>query len=298
MCTKNGAAFLPQQLESVERQTHTDWTLHVSDDDSTDDTIRILGEFAKGLRQAAIVRSGPCRGACSNFLSLATDPQIAADFFAFSDQDDIWHKDKLRRALGWLVTVPADVPGLYCGRTELISATARSYGLSPLFTRPPTFRNALVQNLAGGNTFVFNRAAKKLLELAGSVNVVEHDWWVYQLVSAADGMIHYDREPMVKYRQHSHNSIGSNLGWYARLVRLRMILSGRFRTWNDINIAALRQLPASVVRPKNREDLELFAKARAAPLLDRLKHLRNSGVYRQTVAGNLGLLCAAILNKL
>src|SRR5207253_1787714 len=102
--------------------------------------------------QKTIVRNGPANGVCANFLSLATDPAIDADYFAFSDQDDVWYRDKLRRALTWLATVPGDVPALYCGRTELMSIDGRSYGLSPLFTRPPTFRNALVQNLGGGNT--------------------------------------------------------------------------------------------------------------------------------------------------
>ena len=93
----------------------------------------------------------------------------------------------------------------------------RSYGLSPLFTRPPAFQNALVQSLGGGNTMVFNRAAKKILQEAAAIDVVLHDWWVYQLVSAAGGMVHYDPRPMLKYRQHSDNLIGSNLGWRSAL---------------------------------------------------------------------------------
>ena len=298
MCTKDGAAFLEQQLKSIADQTHTNWILFVSDDGSTDKTLEILKHFAETHDQATTFRSGPGKGVCANFLSLAIGLNIDADYFAFSDQDDIWHEDKLRRALTWLATVPADAPGLYCGRTELMSIDKRSYGFSPLFTRPPAFRNALVQSLGGGNTMVFNRATKKLLELAGTYDVVLHDWWLYQLVSAAGGRVHYDPQPMLKYRQHPDNVIGSNLGWRARLVRLRMMLNGRFRDWNATNIAALRRLPAQLIRPGNREVLELFAKARSASLLKRLDYLRQSGVYRQTLLGNIGLFAAAILKKI
>jgi glycosyltransferase involved in cell wall biosynthesis len=298
MCTRNGAAFLGQQLESIADQTHTNWRLFVSDDGSTDQTKEILKRFTETHQQPTTIRNGPGKGVCANFLSLAIDPNIDADYFAFSDQDDIWYEDKLRRALTWLATIPEEVPGLYCGRTELMSIDKRSYGFSPRFTRPPTFRNALVQSLGGGNTMVFNRAAKKLLELAGTIDVVLHDWWLYQLVSAADGRVHYDPQPMLKYRQHPDNVIGSNLGWRARLVRLRMMLNGRFRDWNDTNIAALRRLPAQLIRPGNREVLELFAKARSASLLKRLVYLRQSGVYRQTLLGNVGLYAAAILKKI
>ena len=185
------------------------------------------------------------KGVCANFLSLATDPAIDADYFAFSDQDDVWYKDKLQRALTWLVTVPDDVPALYCGRTELVSNDGRSYGFSPLFTRPIAFRNALIQSLGGGNTMVFNKAAKRLLETTGRLDVVLHDWWMYQLVSAVGGAIRYDPQPALKYRQHPDNLIGSNRGWRARLVRIRMMLSGRFRDWNTMNIAALQHVPAA-----------------------------------------------------
>ena len=174
----------------------------------------------------------------------------------------------------------------------------RTYGLSPLFTRPPAFENALVQSLGGGNTIIFNRAAKRILEQVSTTDVVLHDWWVYQLVSAVGGLVHYDPQPMVKYRQHPDNLIGSNMSWHARLVRLRMMLSGRFRDWNKTNITALGRLPAHLLKPKNREVLALFAKARSAPLLRRLYYLRRSGVYRQTLLGNLGLLTATVLKRI
>ena len=298
MCTKDGAAFIDDQLKSIATQTHENWILIVSDDGSRDETIAIVERFAAIHHQKTIIRNGPGNGARENFLSLAIDPTIDADYFAFSDQDDVWYRDKLRRALTWLITVPDSVAGLYCGRTELMSIDGRSSGLSPLFTRPPTFRNALVQSLGGGNTMVFNRTAKKLLEVAATLEVVLHDWWIYQLVSASGGMVYYDSQPMLRYRQHPDNLIGSNQGWRARLVRLRMMLSGRFRDWNDTNIAALRRLPAHLMQPRNREDLELFAKSRSASLPKRLLYLAQSGVYRQTLLGNLGLFVAAIVKKL
>ncbi len=47
MCTKNGAAFLDEQLNSIADQTHANWILFVSDDGSTDETRNIL----KALRR-------------------------------------------------------------------------------------------------------------------------------------------------------------------------------------------------------------------------------------------------------
>jgi hypothetical protein len=77
-----------------------------------------------------------------------------------------------------------------------------------------------------------------------------------------------------------------------------MMLSGRFRDWNKTNITALRRLPAHLLQPDNREILALFAKARCASLPKRLYYLRQSGVYRQTLLGNLGLLAATVLKRI
>jgi hypothetical protein len=298
LCTKDGEAFLPEQLQSFADQTHQNWTLIASDDGSTDGTRDLLARFAKGRSLPIVVRDGPGRGACANFVALASDPTIDADYFAFSDQDDVWYPDKLRRALSWLATIPSAVPALYCGRTELMSVNGRSYGLSPLFARPFGFPNALIQSIAGGNTMVFNRATKSLFEAAGPLPVVSHDWWAYQLVSGAGGMVRYDPRPAVKYRQHADNLVGANVGWGPRTARLWMMWSGRFSRWNETNIAALSRVAENLLCPENRATVEEFARARSGPLLRRLRCLIRSGVYRQTVLGNIGLVAATILRRI
>jgi len=271
----------------------------VSDDGSIDETLEVVNRFAGRQKQNVDIRNGPGRGACANFLTLAADPAIDSDYYAFSDQDDIWYPQKLERALSWLSTIPKDVPAFYCGRTDLMTDDGRVYGRSPLFKRAPAFANALVQSLAGGNTIVFNRATKKFLERTGVPDVVLHDWWTYQLVSAAGGAIRYDPMPMVKYRQHSQSQIGSNVGWRARSRRFRMMLHGRFSDWNQTNIAALKKLPAPIMQPASRAVLENFIKARTAPhLFDRLRYFFRSGVYRQTLLSNVGLLVAAAIKKI
>ena len=296
--TKDGAAYLAEQLQSFADQLHRNWVLIVSDDGSHDRTREMIERFAAEHPRRVVLRDGPRQGVATNFLSLAADPTIAADYFAFSDQDDVWHADKLSRALAWLVTRPDGTPALYCGRTELMTEDGKTYGVSPLFRRPPGFRNALVQNLGGGNTMVFNRAAKQLVETAGVPQVVLHDWWLYQLISAAGGEVCYDRQPVLRYRQHPHNLIGSNQGGPARLMRIRMMLGGRFRDWNETNVAALRGLPSHLITPDNRRALESFATARAAPVLKRLLYLRRSGVYRQTRLGDLALWVAALASRI
>lgn len=297
LCTLDGARFLPAQLASIEQQSHKNWRLIVSDDGSTDATLTMLHHFAKRVPQPVEIRAGPRRGPSANFLSLATDPNIVGDYFAFCDQDDRWHPDKLKHALGWLQSQPQDVSSVYCGRTRLVRESGDPYGHSPLFSKPPSFSNALVQSIAGGNTMVFGRATKQLLEKTGPVHIVSHDWWIYQLVSGSGGRVHYETNSHVDYRQHAANYMGSNKGFRAVWERVRMVLRGRFAAWNDLNLAALNQ-SSHLLTSDCQELLETYHKMRSGSLSVRLVALFRSGVRRQTLVGNVALLTAVVLKKI
>lgn len=298
LCTYHGQRYLSEQLDSFAAQIYPSWEVWASDDGSQDDTQAILKAYQQKWRSGRLsIHLGPEEGFACNFLSLVCNASIQADCYAYSDQDDIWETDKLQRSMEWLLTVPQNIPALYCSRTRLVDVENEDIGFSPLFTRPPGFANALVQNIGGGNTMVFNNAARTLLSDAGEhIDVVTHDWWAYMVVSGCGGRVFYDAYPSVRYRQHGGNLVGMNSSWPARLVRIRMLLQGRFRNWNDRNIQALQQLRAKLT-PENRGILDRFAAARNRRVLPRLLGLIRCGIYRQTALGNLGLVLAAILKK-
>jgi len=299
LCTLNGERFLAEQLASLERQTFKDWTLIASDDGSSDRTKSILQAFGKSFEPGKVkIVDGPRHGAAANFLFLACGKALASEYYAFCDQDDVWEADKLARAIDILERVGRAVPALYGSCTSLIDENGKASGFSPLFSKPPTFRSAIVQNIAGGNTMVFNQKARELLAFCGAdVSVPSHDWWLYQVTSACGGHLHYDAYPSVRYRQHTENVIGSNMGFAARTHRLRMLRQGRFRHWADLSVMALARL-----RPKmsaeNEQIFDLFCEARRRPLLQRVAMFAQTGVYRQTLLGNVGLAAAVVLNKI
>ena len=107
MGTCNGARFLRAQLDTIAAQSHRDWRLVASDDGSADGTRAILAAFRDRHGPGRVeIRPGPRRGFAANFLWLAGDPGIGADYYAFADQDDLWHPDRLARGLDRLACLP------------------------------------------------------------------------------------------------------------------------------------------------------------------------------------------------
>jgi glycosyltransferase involved in cell wall biosynthesis len=296
--TYNGERFLDEQLQSIIRQSYSNWQIIVSDDGSTDSTPALLKRYQQQLGEKRLrIIEGPQKGFAANFMALADALEIQTEYFAFSDQDDIWHPEHLERALRWMRLIDGNIPALYCGRTRLVQDSGQPFGISPLFCRPPSFSNALVQSLAGGNTMVFNRSAQQLLAQTSELPIVSHDWWLYMLVSGAQGHIHYSEEPTVDYRQHGGNLIGANSSIKDRIYRIRRMFAGHFQDWNDINLAALSQCQ-ELLSEDNRKILHTFTSARRGGVLTRLHGMVSAGIYRQTTPGNLALALAAILGKI
>jgi glycosyltransferase involved in cell wall biosynthesis len=295
LATRNGATFLDEQLRSLADQTWPSIDIRASDDGSTDDTPAILsqwrGRWAKG---DFTISDGPGVGFAENFRFLLASDARDADYFAFCDQDDVWEPGKLETAIAWMRSQNETVPLLFCSRTLTVSQRGDVVGMSPLFHRDPSFRNALVQSLAGGNTMVLNRAARNLVALASSrTSFVSHDWWTYQVVTGGGGVVRYCREPLVRYRQHAGNLVGANTSISARLGRLKFLLGGGFARWSDINLEGLAQNRDLLV-PDALAALDLFSRARHGNVFGALANLRRSGVYRQTPQGTLAMWAATV----
>ena len=299
LCTFNGASFLPAQLASLAGQSFKNWRLFVSDDGSMDDTIAIVAEYKERLGTAPVnIRNGSRQGFVKNFLSLACDPSLSFDYYAYCDQDDVWEPDKLARAVERLSRTSPKIPAMYCSRTILIDDEGKTLAYSRAYRRKPSFRNALVQSIASGNTIVFNEAARRLLMICGSAaKIPSHDWWTYLLTSGAGGVVYYDQIPQVRYRMHGENVIGTNTGLRNRVRRLCMLSRGRFQRWSDMHVAALEAFRPHMT-PENRALFDLFRASRQRGFFGRQIGFLYSGVYRQTFLDNLGLIVALWARKI
>lgn len=296
-----GALHLQAQLDSFVAQTHAAWHLTVSDDSPEDDgSAEILDAFARDYPERIIDRRiGPKQGFAQNFLSLLATVPPDVPLAALSDQDDVWFPDKLTRGAAALAAVPPEVPALYCASTVVCDEGLTPLGPSGSFSRPATFRNALVQSIGGGNTMMLNRAALDLVVSAAQEagEIVAHDWWLYQVITGCGGRVLRDPDPVLFYRQHEHNVIGANLSSKAQVERLRQLLKGRFKNWNRINMVALARSEHRFSAQAG-QVLAAYRVSMQGSMWRRLRALRASGVYRQSRVGTLALYIACMLGRL
>lgn len=297
MCTYNGAQFLPQQLESLASQSVTNWSLWVSDDGSFDNTREIVNNFSARSTQVVTWIDGPKEGFCKNFLSLLARKEINADYYFFSDQDDVWHQDKIEKAINWLKVQPEGKPALYCSRTHLVDQEGNSLGCSPFFSRRPSFGNAIVQSIGGGNTMAMNNAMRNILVMMSEKACLRsHDWWAYIVATAVGASVHYDSNPSIDYRQHGKNQVGSNTGMVARLCRLRLILSGEFSAWNTWHV---RQLEAFeyMLTENARRQFFFFKNLKSESIFRRIFAYVQGKFYRQSFLDNVWLFIMVLLKR-
>lgn len=301
LCTRNGERWLPDQLDSLARQTHPDWSLWISDDGSTDGTMSVIDAFDREHpgRVERVIR-GPGKGAAANYLHLLNHPDLPIGPVALADQDDVWRREKLARAVKALRggTPGEETPRAYAARYLVTDAGLQRPRLSAGWPRGPSLANALVQNVMSGHTTAMNGAALALVRRAGAPPVPHHDWWLYLLFAATGCDIHLDPAGVLYYRQHAENHFGDRRGRRARLARLRFMggdsLAAR---WFAANVDALDGVPG-MLTPGARHALESLRQFPTRPGLQRLSAFRRIGVHRQSWLETRFMELAVLLGRL
>tara|TARA_E500000305_G_scaffold111948_1_gene129920 strand:+ start:4155 stop:5066 length:912 start_codon:yes stop_codon:yes gene_type:complete len=285
--------WITDQIRSIQDQSHTDWVMVIRDDGPQTAT-SALAQSSTQRDPRISYRCAEPAGFVANFLMGLRELPADCEAGAFSDQDDIWNRDKLARAVDALRDF-GDQPALYCARRHVLTERG-IVGDTLLYTRPPSFANALIENIAPGNTIVLNRAALDLARRTAPLasGVFAHDWWLYQLISGVGGIVIYDPEPVVQYRQHSQNILGAGEHGLTWLTNKLAVTKGLYRARIDCHVVALRAVYDRLT-PENQTLLDRFCAARRAKgPLSRLRAMRRLPVRRQGTLSHLTFLTAVV----
>lgn len=214
VCTYNGERYVAEQLESILEQSLTFQEIIISDDGSTDDTIKVIKSFFKQRKiESYRFIDGPRSGVLRNFLNGVI--QCRSDYLFISDQDDVWHPGRVERYSK--LFSKTNMPHLIFSDAkvvnkdlELISNSFIDYQcLNPNIVLDDSI---LLTNCAQGATCCINSSLineiKKLNDCNSLDNFIIHDW-LFVLLAKYLGKVDFIEASTIDYRQHEHNIIGA-----------------------------------------------------------------------------------------
>lgn len=212
LATYNGEKYLVEQLESILSQTYSDFRLLISDDCSTDGTRKILEEYKNKDDRIQLFFQGKNLGVIKNFEYLLK--KVENDYYMLSDQDDIWKNNKIEKSIEKLKNSESDL--VYSDLEvvdENLNVTYESYwklkGIYKKIKKYNNFEALYLNNFITGCTILSKKEyIKDILPLPNTSKFVLHDYWI-SLIISQKGKISYIEEPLIKYRQHKNNKIGS-----------------------------------------------------------------------------------------
>lgn len=213
LATYNGEKFVKDQIESILNQTYEDFNLIISDDASTDNTLNILEEYEKKDTRIKVFKKEKNEGLIANFEFLLKN--VTSDYFMFSDQDDIWKKDKIEKSINKL---KEENSGLVYTDLEIVDESLNviypSYWkYKKIYNKIKKYNNfeALYLNnfVTGCTILAKSKYIKDILPLPRNSKFVLHDYWTALIISAKD-KISFVEEPTIQYRQHKNNRVGSS----------------------------------------------------------------------------------------
>jgi glycosyltransferase involved in cell wall biosynthesis len=202
LATFNGEKYLPEQLQSLSKQTRIPHELIIGDDASEDRTLAIAREFAKTAPFAIKIIVNPERlGYMQNFSSLAT--QASGDILAFCDQDDFWEPNKL------------EVIERYFSQNPRVMCAIHDIRVTDMERHPmiPSFLAQLQKSHFSTNIFTKGCATAVRKELAdASFPLPKNSAWshdnIVHVVAMITGTRHVIHQTLIDHRIHKHNASG------------------------------------------------------------------------------------------
>ncbi|WP_339879008.1 glycosyltransferase family 2 protein [uncultured Algoriphagus sp.] len=215
--TFNGAKYLDAQLQSIFNQDYKFWRIILRDDGSSDNTREIIAYwkniYPEQIQELTDGKKG--LGVSQSYGYLISKSE--APYIMLCDQDDYWHPQKISKSLQAIQTAEKEfgksLAIMVCSDLEIVDSDLKL--VSPSFWKDRNddprllndFEKLIAHSVVTGNTIMLNKSAA-ILVIPVKTNFFLFDQWI-SIKVARYGKIIFIDEPLVKYRQHSSNVLGS-----------------------------------------------------------------------------------------
>lgn len=240
LSTYNGEKYVGEQIKSiVEQDVQSEVFIYVRDDGSTDTTIECVKKYDNMISIIWGDSKQNLKSARSFWNLLETAPK--ADYYAFCDQDDYWHSDKLRRAVTYIENENNQLPILYFSNSVMVDADLHPIKASTYAGIPQlSIAAQCVCGACQGCTMVMNEKCRQMLLSKKIETIIMHDLTAL-LYTVTNGRVIYDEYASLDYRQHENN-VESNANKslisrvrqsYGRWIKGKNLMSQQIRELYD-----------------------------------------------------------------
>ena len=302
MCTYNGEMYIREQLQSIIDNTVKNWKLYVFDDQSYDNTIKIIQEFQNKYPDKIFIKINQTKkGAITNFLSSIYEIGMVMndeDFIMLCDQDDIWYQNKIKITLASMKKMVRlygnEKPLLVCSDVTVVDNNLNiihnsfrqmnHYNVSKL-----DFPHLMMENKVQGCTTMFNKSMAVLLDRLPS-KATMYDGWL-ALIASVFGKIQYLEVQTMMYRQHTDNVQGSiaykddvknKLFHLDRQKQIVMNTTGQIKEF--------LQIYGAKIPLKDRKAGKAFATLSQQNFILRRYHIMRYHMWKSGILRNIGIL--------
>lgn len=199
--TYNSERFISETIEAIQKQTYQNWELLITDDCSTDNTVKIIKEYQKTderIRLFELKENGGAGVARNNSIKEAN-----GRFIAFCDSDDVWEKNKLRKQVTFMLKTQCN---LSFSSYDIVDESGNPKGGVKALGKV-TYKIMLRNNYIGCLTAVYD--TQKIGKVYMPTIRKRQDWALWLKVLRKGKVAYGLEESLAVYRDRS-NSISTN----------------------------------------------------------------------------------------
>lgn len=283
----NGEKNIVRQLDSIFEQEDVLTSVYIRDDRSTDDTINVLNQYRlEHPTYNIVIEQGENLGYAKSFWTALKNCQDA-DYYAFSDQDDVWMPDKLIKCIDAMEKDDEDVPKLsYC---KMIRSDENLMPLLEQVKLIPyekiTKKIALTKTYNYGAATLINTQARSLIcRIWPSVDDLPHDLWA-GLLCFWFGKVYFVDESLYYWIRYSTSVTGEGTRKTGIIYRIKRTLDGK----SYVNIASyLLGYYGDLLTPIEKRFLERIEDYKKR-LSDRMYLIFDPNFCRDSFSGTIAL---------
>ncbi len=218
MAVHNGEKYLKEQIESVLVNLSDDDELVISDDGSTDGTIKLISTNygTNSIVKLLYSKRGGVKANFSNALNHCT-----GEYIFLCDQDDVWYSEKVAQVLPLLREHDLVVHDAVI--TDASGRTVYEDSLLKLRKAGSGVRKNIIRNSYTGCCMAFSRRLMKK-SMPIPENIYMHDQWIGIMNDIYYKNSYFLNEPLIRYRRHDDNVTDMRHHNPVVMIRRRRIL--------------------------------------------------------------------------